>query len=70
MIKSKHILLVLTTPLCFIGLWSLIAPAYNLPTILEIVNAFGTMIDNGTFFHDILISSIRALSGFFIGLFL
>lgn len=62
--------MVLLAPVCFILIWSVVAPHYKLPSVWEIGNAYVTMIENGTFFHDILISSIRALSGFFIGLFL
>jgi sulfonate transport system permease protein len=68
--RLKHILFLILTPVCFAALWTMIAPVYHLPSILQIGLAFQTMIEAGTFFHDILISSIRALSGFLIGLLL
>ncbi|MCD4664445.1 MAG: ABC transporter permease subunit [Bacteroidales bacterium] len=66
----QQILMIIATPITFAIIWHFFAPIYYLPSIKEIGNAFITMIENGTFFHDILISSFRALAGFFIGLFL
>jgi len=66
----SQLLLVIAAPICFAIIWIFFAPIYHLPTLNEIGNAFVEMIENKTFFHDILISSLRALTGFFIGLFL
>jgi NitT/TauT family transport system permease protein/sulfonate transport system permease protein len=54
-------------PICFILAWKLIAPIFHLPPVMKILQAFVEMIQNGTYFHDILISLLRALGGFFIG---
>ncbi len=53
--------------LTFVVIWSLIAPGFHLPSIWRILLAIGEMWERGTYFHDILISSIRALTGFIIG---
>lgn len=58
---------VLITPIVFCTLWTLIAPKFFLPSIWQIIMAVSEMIENGTYFHDILVSSIRGLSGFIIG---
>jgi ABC-type nitrate/sulfonate/bicarbonate transport system permease component len=69
--KFYSLLQVFVSPLIFILLWSFfISPIFHLPTIWSIIQAFKEMIDEGTYFHDILISSIRALMGFIIGFFL
>ena len=54
-------------PLVFVFIWSLLAPAYHLPSVTSIVGAILEMIEAGTFFHDIFISSLRGISGFLIG---
>lgn len=54
-------------PLCFILIWALVAPMFQLPPFFDILNAVDEMVKNGTYFHDILISSIRAIAGFIIG---
>jgi len=58
---------VLAAPVAFGVIWSFIAPLFHLPSIKEIVLAIGEMIEAKTYLHDILVSSIRGLSGFFIG---
>jgi ABC-type nitrate/sulfonate/bicarbonate transport system permease component len=59
---------IIAAPLTFALLWSfLVSPVFHLPTILSIIQSFKEMIDEGTYFHDILISSIRALLGFGLG---
>jgi len=58
---------VLLTPLTFIVVWSLIAPIFFLPSVWQILLAIWEMIERGTYLQDILVSSIRGLSGFFIG---
>lgn len=63
----KLFLQLAAAPVCFILAWKFIAPAYHLPPIKDILSAVGEMIKQGTYFHDILISLIRALTGFFIG---
>jgi NitT/TauT family transport system permease protein len=40
---------------------------YYLPSVEKIIAAIFEMISNGTYFQDIMVSSIRGLSGFFIG---
>jgi ABC-type nitrate/sulfonate/bicarbonate transport system permease component len=57
----------LLAPIAFMIIWSLIAPIFFLPSIVNIIMAVVEMIENHTYFHDILISSIRGLTGFFIG---
>jgi sulfonate transport system permease protein len=57
----------LLAPIAFMVIWSLIAPNFFLPSIGNIIMAVVEMIENHTYFHDILISSIRGLTGFFIG---
>ena len=47
--------------------WSLVAPTYSLPSVVGIAAAVVEMVRNGTFVHDIAISSIRGLAGFAIG---
>jgi NitT/TauT family transport system permease protein len=66
---SRVILLfqILLSPLIFALIWSLFAPMFFLPSVLQIIFAIGEMIENGTYFHDILVSSIRGLTGFVIG---
>lgn len=63
----KKILKICLAPICFIVLWSLVARLYHLPSVGKILLAIVEMIQNGTYFHDILISSYRALVGFAIG---
>ena len=58
---------ILTAPIALILIWSLVAPIYHLPSAGEIVTATVEMVQNGTYVHDILISSMRGLSGFAIG---
>lgn len=65
--KYINIGMVVFAPLLFIIIWSIIAPAFHLPSIISILLAIFEMIQAGTYFHDILISSLRGLSGFFIG---
>lgn len=57
----------LFTPLLFIAIWSFIAPAFHLPSVRAILQAVLEMLESGTYFHDILISSIRGITGFVIG---
>jgi len=58
---------VVVAPATFILLWSIIAPQYHLPSVKAIGLAVAEMIEVGTYWHDIIISSIRGLSGFSIG---
>lgn len=63
----KKIIPIGLAPICFIIVWSLVAPSYHLPSMWKIISAIIEMIENGSYFHDILISSYRALAGFTIG---
>lgn len=63
----KKLLQGIAAPIAFIGLWYIFAPLYNLPNIIQISHAFVEMIENGTYFHDILISTYRGVAGFLIG---
>ena len=65
--KFKKLIQITLAPLSFIIIWSFIAPIYHLPSIVGIGAAIIEMIRNGTYVHDILISSYRSLLGFFIG---
>ncbi|MBA3314917.1 MAG: ABC transporter permease subunit [Planctomycetaceae bacterium] len=55
------------TPLVFALAWSLVSRAYNLPSVAELAGAIAEMVRSGTYLHDILVSSIRGLAGFFVG---
>jgi len=69
-LKKKSIyktIQVVAVPFCFTVIWTIVAPIYHLPSIDKILIAIVEMVQNGTYFHDILISSIRAFWGFFIG---
>jgi sulfonate transport system permease protein len=64
---AKMTLHVLIAVGLFLVLWSIIARLSTLPSVAVILQAVVEMIEKGTYGHDILISSIRALSGFLIG---
>lgn len=64
LIKISQIVFV---PIALLIVWSIFAPFYSLPGMSKICGAIIEMIENGTYFHDIAISSFRALSGFAIG---
>lgn len=57
----------LVAPVAFVALWYFIAPLFDLPNVIQIYKAFGEMIENDTYFHDILISTYRGVLGFLIG---
>lgn len=59
---------VVAAPVAFVLIWSAVAPAYHLPSVLGIVRAIVEMIEEGTYLHDIVISSMRGVAGFLIGL--
>jgi ABC-type nitrate/sulfonate/bicarbonate transport system permease component len=65
--KAKSFLQVVFAPLLFGMLWSFIAPIFFLPSIWQVIKAVGEMVENNTYFQDIIVSSIRGLIGFFIG---
>jgi ABC-type nitrate/sulfonate/bicarbonate transport system permease component len=59
---------IIVAPILFVVIWTLfVVPIFKLPSILQILQAFQEMLENKTYFHDILVSSIRGLTGFVIG---
>ncbi len=47
--------------------WLAVSAAFGLPSAVQTASALLWMIDRGTYFHDILISLIRFLEGWFLG---
>lgn len=63
----QKLLQIAAAPACLFLIWMFIAPIFHLPPFFDILKAVVEMIEQGVYFHDILISLLRALVGFFIG---
>lgn len=63
----RPVIQLLAVPTIFVTLWSILAPVYHLPSVTAVILAITEMVQEGTYWHDILVSSIRGLSGFLIG---
>lgn len=65
--KSSSLIQILLAPIVFAILWTVVAPMFYLPSIRNIILAVLEMVTEGTYLQDVLVSSIRGLSGFLIG---